>query len=128
MNTNWDQAKEYEGFLRCAFGLKQGIRLKQNGDPAKAADTKSFSSDNLEGVKAATAYAMMIYQNDIAHRSDVPQSDRNRLNNYVKDVINSSSLEEISDLITGFNESFVNRYYEISDGRIIFKEPSNEPL
>lgn len=56
-----NQAMEYESFLRWAFGLPQGIQLEQSGDPAKEADANSFTERNLEGVKAATAYAIKIY-------------------------------------------------------------------
>lgn len=109
MNTEYGSRMEYEHFLRGAFGLQSGILIDRYGDPAGAADTDSFTPNDIEGVKAATAYAMMIYRRDLVNKRAVPESDHIRLDNFVKAVINSSSLEDISGQITGFNESFVNR-------------------
>ncbi|AFZ12947.1 hypothetical protein Cri9333_2069 [Crinalium epipsammum PCC 9333] len=44
---------------------------------------------------------------------------------YVEDVINSSSLEEVSNLISSFNTSFVERYYERRNGKATFRNPNN---
>ena len=119
---------EYESFLRWAFGLPLGIHLDRYGDPAKAADTDSFTLKNLESVKAATAYAMMIYWNDIVAQTHIPQSDHDKLQNYVKEVLDSSSLDNISNLTTSFNEFFVNKYYKRSNGKITFHASNNESL
>ena len=122
MNTNRDKQLEYETFLRWAYGLNQGIHLDRYGDPGGVANTECFTIDNFECVKAATAYAMMIYQKDIFTKlADVPPSERDRLEQYVKDVINAPSLDSISDLITSFNESFVDKYYLRRDGKFFFK-------
>ncbi len=120
-----NQAMEYESFLRWAFGLPQGIHIDQCGDPARETDANSFTERNLEGVKAATAYAMKIYWQNIVDQPNVPQSDHDRLKNFVINVINASTLDDISSLIAGFNESFVERYYQRSHGKISSHDPNN---
>lgn len=117
-----DDSLEYESFLRWAFGLQRNIHVDRWGDPAQVADTDFFAENNLEGVKAATAYAMLIYKNDIVNKySDIPSAEYERLKNFVVNVVRAESVIEVSGLITGFNESFVDRFYIRENGSIIFR-------
>jgi len=117
----WDQEFEYEQFLRWAFGLEKGEPIHRYSDPAGAANAEVFSADNLEVVKASVAYAMMIYRKTILQKADIPESEKQRLSNYIIQVINAEILNDISDLITGFNDSIVDRYFHREDGRVSFK-------
>lgn len=121
MSDTWDYDLEYEQFLRLAFGLEQRKLISRYDDPAGVADADQFSPDNLEVVKVSVAYAMMVYRNTIRKQADIQQSDNTRFSNYVIKVVNAEYLANISDLITGFNESIVNRYFKIEDGCINLK-------
>lgn len=119
------QALAYENFLRWGFGLPQSFRLDRGGDPAKTADADAFTEENIECVKASTAYAMQIYWQDIDANSRPPQPDHDELKNSIIDVINATTLDEISNLISEFEESFVEKYYYRGNGRITFRETSS---
>lgn len=121
MSDTWDYDLEYEQFLRLAFGIEQRKILSRYDDPAGVANAAEFSPDNLEVVKASVAYAMMVYRKTISKKADIQQSDNTRISNYVIKVVNAECLDDISDLITGFNESIVNRYFKIEDGFIDLK-------
>jgi hypothetical protein len=120
MMDDYTPKKQYESFLRHAFGLHKGSGkcIERRGDPAELADADYFTPDNLDIVKAATAYAMKAY---ISNSRGLLSGFRQSLLDYIPKVICSSTIDEISDLINDFNNVFVKKYYLIKDEDISFK-------
>ena len=116
---NYAPKKQYESFLRHAFGIHKGSGkcIERGGDPAEVADADYFTPDNLNIVKAATAYAMKVY---ISNSQGLPSDFRESLLEYIPQVIHSSTINEISDLIKNFNNVFVKEYYSIQGDDISF--------
>lgn len=112
-------AMNYELFIRSAFGLALGTRVGRLEDPAAFADTDTFSNSNLPAVKAATGYAIGIYQNNIKLRdSEVIQV----CEVFLTLTMNAVNVTEILKLITTFNADIIGKYYSRNDGVLIPKQ------
>ena len=115
-------AYNYETFLRSAFGLNFGTILDQHGDPAGIAFAAHFTTENMASVKVGVGYAMEIFSNHIiANSQNLNDDEQLRIEKFTDDVINSSSLAEIADLITDYRDNVIETYFDIDDGKMQIK-------
>jgi len=114
-----DAAMYYELFIRSAFGLANGVRVGRLEDPAAFADTDTFSNGNLPVVKAATGYAMGVYQNNLKIRSaEVVDS----CDAFIAAVVAAGDVAAVSEQINTFSEQIIEQYYDRNDGVLVPKQ------
>jgi len=113
-------ALKYEMFIRNAFELATGKRVERFEDPAAFADTDTFSAGNLPVVKAATGYAMGIYQNNIKGKVGISEA----CDNLIADVVAATDLKAISGLIKKFSDEIIDTCFDRDreDGKLTAKE------
>jgi hypothetical protein len=110
---------QYEDFIKRAFGIKLngGKIIGRHEDPATLANTDKFEDRYISSVKAAVIYSMEIFRIDIVNNEKVddPAEDA-RLQEYPDKVIAAPDLPGISALITDFETTVLNVYYDTTDG------------
>lgn len=101
----------YEGFIRGAFSIDKEHLINRYEDPASLADTDVFNSEDIEVVKASTAYSMSIYKTHIINNCQgVSDDEDNDMCNMIKDVINATDKTIIYNLIKDFRNNYVEKY------------------
>lgn len=84
----------YELFIRGAFGSE----VERMGDPAQLAEAGLFNiSAEINKIKAATAYAMVIYKNNSR------DTDSERMEEFIDEVMYATDFEQIDSIIREFN-------------------------
>lgn len=119
------KALNYETFLRWSFGITNGEMLDRWGDPAGIANTDCFTEDNIDVVKAGTAYAMIITTNYLINNRTEQLEDREweRVEDFHKKVIKAKNILQIDELINNFRETVVSKYFDQKNGQISLKIP-----
>lgn len=109
--------KEYEDFIRMAFGHALNKEISRWGDPAKLASTDDFTENNLCRVKVAIGYSMEIYLHEIINSVDLSENEIDRLEKFVCTIVKAKDLGEIHDIIVNFKQSVLDRYYTFKNGK-----------
>ena len=112
-------ALRYEMLLRKAFGYtNDGNILERWGDPAGIANTDNFNDKYVNSVKAGVSYSIEIFSNEVINNVDIPDSEVMRLENFTNQVIEATDLVEINSIIENFDNTVIEKYFEIRDGKI----------
>jgi hypothetical protein len=61
-------------------------------------------------VKAATSYAMEIFNSDIREENDLPDSDYNLMDQIVKDILSAPDIITVGKLINQYKAAFFKKY------------------
>jgi len=116
-------AKLYEDFLLDAFGLTNSKRLTRAGDPAGLADTDKFTNGNIDAVKCAVGYAMAIFASKISEIEEIEDDVLKRIHSFAGNIIATSKLTEIIELIDEYQKIVVKIYFNRSDnGSLTIKQ------
>ena len=124
-NPNYDPTMSpmrYERFLSWGFGLgfNQGKSMERESDPALMINTGMFSEGNLERVKFAVGYVIMIFSANITNYSTKEIAGISEtITSFIKRLINSEKLEDIDAVIIDFQDTIINEFYYYEDGRIL---------
>ena len=117
-----DGAMLYEKFIKLAFKLGTGKSISRWGDPARLANTDTFSSGNLYEVKAGTAYSMQIFIAKLDRNLIKDDEARNQIELHLRLVIDAETVHAISEAIKRFWRNVIDHYYDIeNDGGIKLK-------
>ncbi|WP_335908479.1 hypothetical protein [Shewanella indica] len=107
-------ALEYEYFIRNAFQMK-GNSIERWGDPAQLADTDAFSDSNINGVKAATAYAIESYNTAIQNNDgseNITDDESAALQNYTSQVFAANTIADVQAIINDYNDKAIKVHSE----------------
>lgn len=99
----------YETFIRGAFKRALGREIGRFEDPAGLANADYARSDSyLANVKAATSYAMYIYQNQLVEVLNAPLSEEHasRLETLPQDVLNAATVTGVVQYIEEFKSTY----------------------
>jgi hypothetical protein len=114
----------YETFVRTAFGFgTTGEMLDRWGDPAGIANTDCFTDSSIAEVKVAAGYAMEIVANAVLNHvaENLSDAEMVRLEEFTQKVVDAPDLPTIDGLITDFRSTVIDKYFDISQGRITLK-------
>lgn len=102
-----EYANYYERLVKGAFVYKLGMY----DDPAGLAKSGCYTEDKIDEVKCAAAYSVKILNNGIAQNHSIAEGELQRLESYIKNIINSNELDEVGELISEYVDSVKSKYY-----------------
>lgn len=105
----------YEGFIRAAFSVKSNELIDRYGDIAQLANTDVFDLSRsdlnyLNKAKAAVAYSIAIYNNEIFEIEEVNEVDRISMENLLNDALNCTNSQELLETIQTY-KTYRDRYF-----------------
>jgi len=116
------EATNYEYFVCKAFGFPDKMIDKQK-DPAGLANATLMNEQELDKVKVGTAYSMQIFISNILEKklNQMDDSEHDRIESFFSNVVQATDIETIDKLITGFNDTVIDMYYDKNNGRLILR-------
>jgi hypothetical protein len=115
-NQHDDPQAVYEDLVKHAFSYASGSLIGTGCDPARLGVASAFRDDGIPAVKGATIYSIEILTYPIVTKVVLDDSERNRLDNYARHVLNAPALLDIYNIIQDFNATVIEVYFENKGG------------
>lgn len=103
------EALNYEHFVRGAFKTATGVDIERGDDPGHLAEADYVNISAIAKVKVGTGYAMAAYNSCILngkHGSSLTETEYNRMDTIIEDVLNSTTIAQIDKYITEYKNKF----------------------